>query len=188
MVDCSCVTGPRLRPCDACVRLQRRRNPALRTPAGAARVHAPSRRALCAPSRCWLTFQTHAHTHTHTHTHTHPPLVPAPACARSALHCAVLRCAAADLLPGGERAPRLLPSEQMLAYHGNARFSVESGGGHPGLGGSHYGSGRAFVSNQRLVFVTSPAAAHFVGFEVPLLQVGQGATAGAYVRRPRERG
>ena len=129
-----------------------------------------------------------AHTHTHTHAHTHPPLVPAPACARSALHCAVLRCAVADLLPGGERAPRLLPSEQMLAYHGNARFSVESGGGHPGLGGSHYGSGRAFVSNQRLVFVTSPAAAHFVGFEVPLLQVGQGATAGAYVRRPRERG
>mmetsp|Transcript_11689 Transcript_11689/g.49199 ORF Transcript_11689/g.49199 Transcript_11689/m.49199 type:complete len:209 (-) Transcript_11689:118-744(-) len=80
-----------------------------------------------------------------------------------------------DLLESGERAPALREHEQMLAFHPNVRFAIESGGGHPGLGGSHYGQGRAFVSNQRTVFVTSPSAMHFVGFEMPHLNVRQGA-------------
>eukprot|EP00270_Netrium_digitus_P001443 TRINITY_DN1155_c0_g1_i4.p1 TRINITY_DN1155_c0_g1~~TRINITY_DN1155_c0_g1_i4.p1 ORF type:complete len:206 (-),score=44.19 TRINITY_DN1155_c0_g1_i4:223-840(-) len=57
-------------------------------------------------------------------------------------------------------------------------FQVESGGGYPGAGGCLYGSGRAFLTDQRLLCVSemAPLALHQgtpTGIDLPLLQISK---------------
>ncbi|CAG8589021.1 4142_t:CDS:2 [Paraglomus brasilianum] len=68
-----------------------------------------------------------------------------------------------------------LPGEKVFFSQEKTSVALDMGGGYPGNpGGIYKGEGIIYVTNQRAVFVSRPAVAHFKSLSIPLMNLREG--------------
>jgi len=67
-----------------------------------------------------------------------------------------------------------LPGEKVFFSQEKTSVVLDMGGGYPGNPGTYKAEGIAYVTNQRVVFVSRPALAHFKSLSIPLMNLREG--------------